>query len=490
MKKFLTASLKSIALLVAILAFNNAKAQNFVENVDSTAFFPSATAYRTHLTNLYGWEFGGMVPNTGSAISGWSFRGGAGAPNHFIRTGYLFFDGSSDTITFRHRKSASASSYVVVSLVNVNGVFTKIDSIPNSATSTGIQTRTIVVNPASGWYRVNIATWTTSSTRYVLDDIYVSVPASFNGISSTRLGNMQVSLSGTTTPVQVGDPVNFTLTARNLGPNVAQNATLNVGSLSGVDITGSGCSGCTYNASTREMSISSLAINSDAILTLSGTATASGSENLTFEMNGYALMIDHISSNNLASFPITVEAPLPIKLLSLNIAPTAQGAELNWITLSEENFSHFEVQHSADGSEFTTLETIKGAGKNTWAKQYYTTKVQANEGANFYRLKNIDHDGTFDYSPVVSYNKGQSEGKLSLITYPNPAKDVLTAQVTNQSTSSLQITILNTLGQVVTIQEMAGVAQTIQVGNLKPGQYTIIIRSETGESTTQKFIKI
>ncbi len=116
---------------------------------------------------------------------------------------------------------------------------------------------------------------------------------------------------------------------------------------------------------------------------------------------------------------------LPVQLLNF----TAQNVQdkytsLKWQTSMESNNDHFEVERSTDSSVFTRIDSVKAVGNSSTIQSYSSQDNNPVPGMNFYRLKQVDSDGHFVYSMVVSVKFG-SEG--APVVYPNPVHTVITA---------------------------------------------------------------
>lgn len=110
--------------------------------------------------------------------------------------------------------------------------------------------------------------------------------------------------------------------------------------------------------------------------------------------------------------------PLPISLLEFNATAVNETVQLNWSTASEENASHFEIESSPDADHFLTLGSVLAHG-NTMEPMHYTfTDDNPSDGNTYYRLKMVDLDGSFEYSPVRVANFR----KMHIINiWPNPS---------------------------------------------------------------------
>ena len=109
---------------------------------------------------------------------------------------------------------------------------------------------------------------------------------------------------------------------------------------------------------------------------------------------------------------------LPIELKSFDLAFASNAVELNWITVKEENFSHFEIERAVVEGEFELIGSFEGAGDSYSEKVYAWRDFGATYGKNYYRLKAVDKDGSYDYSPIKMIEKPLT-GAVSIV--PNPA---------------------------------------------------------------------
>jgi len=93
--------------------------------------------------------------------------------------------------------------------------------------------------------------------------------------------------------------------------------------------------------------------------------------------------------------------PLPVELSSFTIKQEETVAVLNWTTASEINNSRFYVEHSIDGYDFLTIGSVEGAGNSVEEIHYSFTDMDPVGGTNYYRLKQVDFDGQYEYTEIV-----------------------------------------------------------------------------------------
>jgi hypothetical protein len=115
-------------------------------------------------------------------------------------------------------------------------------------------------------------------------------------------------------------------------------------------------------------------------------------------------------------------SPFPITLLSFNAIPLENMVELKWVTASENNSHLFEIEKSINGIDFDVITTTKAAGESIELLNYTEYDRSPTQGLSYYRLKQIDNDGTYNYSNTVSVVYG-SKSKVKLI--PNPSNGLI-----------------------------------------------------------------
>ncbi|SFU97383.1 Por secretion system C-terminal sorting domain-containing protein [Pontibacter akesuensis] len=192
--------------------------------------------------------------------------------------------------------------------------------------------------------------------------------------------------------------------------------------------------------------------------------------------------------------PISV---LPVEFISFD-ATHAQGRVLlKWSTASEDNNSHFEVERMQEGQAFRRVGTVAGAGNSQLRRRYTFQDATAPAGTLYYRLKQVDHDGTYEYSKVVAIQHGRT-GEIPSILYPNPSSGEGAVQLNAGGFSpeaSVGITLFDAFGRRLQAQsEKAGATGQIHTSvqlppSLAKGLYIIQIASATRIERLKLLIK-
>lgn len=186
----------------------------------------------------------------------------------------------------------------------------------------------------------------------------------------------------------------------------------------------------------------------------------------------------------------TLAAPLPVQLAAFTAqaAPGGRGARLAWMTASEVNNAYFDVERSFDGVTYTKLGTVAGQGSKTTATTYAFADQGENArpvGPTYYRLRQVDIDGTAAYSPVrtVSASELGTAGQASL--YPNPAQAQATLDLSALPTSaSYQVQVLDATGrQVQRLAVAGGQAPALDLSPLAPGLLTVLVTGTQADGT-------
>ncbi len=171
--------------------------------------------------------------------------------------------------------------------------------------------------------------------------------------------------------------------------------------------------------------------------------------------------------------------PLPVKLTSFEANVNDELTIINWSTSSENNNKGFEIERSVDGKNFELIGFVKGVGNSNRINQY--SFIDKNNESAFYRLKQIDFDGQFEYSNIISTKNDNTGIEIA----PNPFKDEV--MITDNKTIT-KTEIVDLTGKVVLSTEQNSNKVMVNTSGLKNGVYYIKIYNNA-EVYSKKIIK-
>jgi hypothetical protein len=177
-------------------------------------------------------------------------------------------------------------------------------------------------------------------------------------------------------------------------------------------------------------------------------------------------------------------APLPVELI--NFTATAINNEyihLDWATALEINNDGFELQRSTDAQNWTNIAWINGNDNSTTTKFYSHNDMQVAQNITYYyRLKQIDNDGQFEYSNIVNATLTGSNSSFNVLEFvPNPTVDMTTLLISSGVSQDIKVVIYNSIGQEVQTGNhtlTVGMNQiTFDVNLLAAGTYMATVNS-------------
>lgn len=146
--------------------------------------------------------------------------------------------------------------------------------------------------------------------------------------------------------------------------------------------------------------------------------------------------------------PVNGVTPLPVKLVSFSGEKKANHNLLKWSTTTEINNDIFQIERSIDAKIFKAIGEIEGAGNSTKNKQYKFSDYNINsiEKTFYYRLKQIDYNGKYEYSNIIAINNEKDITISSL--YPNPIINTLNIRLSESSGKKIKVRIFGTNGRL------------------------------------------
>jgi len=189
-----------------------------------------------------------------------------------------------------------------------------------------------------------------------------------------------------------------------------------------------------------------------------------------------------------------IQNTLPVKLASFSAMLNKNKVDIKWTTSSEINVSHFIVEKSTDGINYTDAGMVFAYGNTTEEKNYsfYDNVNTSQPAVIYFRLRSVDIDGKNELSEIKIIRIGkQGESGISIVAYPNPATNEVRITIpANWQNKKVAYQLLSANGQPVKTTERANSNQTevINVGSLAPGLYFVKVVCE-GQIAQQKIIK-
>ncbi|HRO47719.1 T9SS type A sorting domain-containing protein [Agriterribacter sp.] len=181
------------------------------------------------------------------------------------------------------------------------------------------------------------------------------------------------------------------------------------------------------------------------------------------------------------SIDVSSNIILPLQWLGFTAVDCSGNACLQWETENEQNTSHFEIEKSTDGNNFTKIGT-QASYNSPGRHSYNTTDRTPVAGSNFYRIKQVDADGTYTYSNIASI-RIKATGMLTIV--PNPANNFIMLRGISKARN---VSIYNTAGQLLNQWNNVNGNQQLNITNLQQGIYIIKVL-QNNEETTHKLVK-
>ncbi len=173
---------------------------------------------------------------------------------------------------------------------------------------------------------------------------------------------------------------------------------------------------------------------------------------------------------------VTLSTQLPVTLVKFDATLGFENINLTWQTSAELNNDRFIIETSTEGEVFNGIGEIAGAGTTAETHTYQFIHQTPSAGANYYRLKQVDFDGTFAYSKVIAIN---AAGNNKIFAFPNPAKDQLNIQY-DQSKGPAAFFLFDAMGRqvIASVGGYAGYYEAKLPSDLPAGTYWLrVIRS-------------
>lgn len=188
--------------------------------------------------------------------------------------------------------------------------------------------------------------------------------------------------------------------------------------------------------------------------------------------------------DELYDYALGLSTPLAVELTSFAVQTNHQTVQLDWKTTTETNHKGFEIEHSIDGNNWQYIGFIKGNNNSTNWNDYQFHHSSPIVGFNYYRLKQIDKDGVFEYSAIKTIEWLTNEWSI----YPNPVKnEAFALSISDINFTSGQVLVFNSIGQLLQSQQISHRQTNIQTSTLPKGIYTVVLEYN-GQKNWKKLI--
>ena len=220
------------------------------------------------------------------------------------------------------------------------------------------------------------------------------------------------------------------------------------------------------------------------------------SEGLAIDNANQKLFVADLNNNRVLGF--TASSALPVELTSFTATLKNNVAELQWKTATERNNYGFEVERSIvsnlkSANYWEKIAFVQGHGNSNSPKEYSFTDAELLPGQHEYRLKQIDIDGSFEYSQNIEITVGSPKDFSLSQNYPNPFNPATTITYQLPKNGSVTLKIYDMLGKEVKTlvneqKEMGGYTVQFDASSLASGMYVYQLRVNDFVSTKKMLL--
>ncbi|HTL07049.1 MAG TPA: T9SS type A sorting domain-containing protein [Chitinophagaceae bacterium] len=201
---------------------------------------------------------------------------------------------------------------------------------------------------------------------------------------------------------------------------------------------------------------------------------------------------DVLGASGSAVTGVTVTmAALPVEFAYFNAQKNTAGNLLQWGTATELNNDYFVVERSEDGSHFASIGKVAGAGSSTMPHSYSFTDSKSLAATNYYRLKQVDKNGSFTLSKVITVRNDNYTG--GSLVYPNPVLASMSVTIDNEVKGKGQIAVYDVMGHTVKQASLSKserlLSTSIAMNDLVPGIYMVEVKIGDAFRITKRVMK-
>ena len=211
---------------------------------------------------------------------------------------------------------------------------------------------------------------------------------------------------------------------------------------------------------------------------MEGDLTVLADGNATIEISGVTVPAMSRALSPISFGSKSRETLLPIELISFTATCNGKYVELTWTTASERNNEYFVIERSDDAVNFTEIARLASVGNSIKQIDYSYNDYGILGGDNYYRLVQVDYDGTRTASEIVVATCVESEvGEPDVQAYPNPFNGELTLLLSNFDNRPAQIEVYDMLGKLIVFERIDAPQNSYEMimnlSNLPPAAYNV-----------------
>ncbi len=226
------------------------------------------------------------------------------------------------------------------------------------------------------------------------------------------------------------------------------------------------------------------------ILQISNTGSGFGNFELTTDtyassITGGFPFYQELSGNGMFSAPSgqqgvfynnSPSAPLPVELSSFNAtALPDRTVGLDWSAAVERNLSYYDVEHSNDGTKFSQLDKMEAIGTVSKPAIYSYIHKDPKTGTNYYRLKMVDYDGAFNYSPIRTVEFQDNRNNFTLRPTPTTGPLALMSANLDQYPAGLKYQLTDNTGKLLQTDQIINEKTDFNLSKYAAGIYYLTV---------------
>ncbi|MEN0005431.1 MAG: T9SS type A sorting domain-containing protein [Bacteroidota bacterium] len=213
------------------------------------------------------------------------------------------------------------------------------------------------------------------------------------------------------------------------------------------------------------------------------------SDNFTLDGGG-TLFGQSSKSSACPSYPCQAGVALPVELVTFEVGEYDGVVMLHWVTASEIDNHYFDIERSSSGTDFKPIGRLEGHGTKEQATRYeFADEMPVLNQTSYYRLRQVDFDGTEDFSPIVSVQMRAMATKADWTLFPNPTKSTIGIRFSGILDERVQIRVVDAQGKLIRTYEEHSQSSYLSypIADIPAGTYWVQI-IKAGEISQEKII--